>query len=105
VLSSWHLLLDEGVLQDGEPFLAATARPSVARLNAATAAAVGVAEGGLLSVGTARGTITLPLVIADLPDQVVWVPEHSAGSSIHRDLGVGAGAVVRIGQAVQEATS
>jgi NADH-quinone oxidoreductase subunit G len=109
VLASWHLLLDEGVLQDGEPFLAATARPSVARLNAATAASAGVAEGGLLSVGTARGTITLPLVIADLPDNVVWVPEHSAGSSIHRDLGAGAGSVVRIGKgtgkAVQEATS
>ncbi|BEP12562.1 NADH-quinone oxidoreductase subunit G [Acidothermaceae bacterium B102] len=115
VLASWHLLLDEGVLQDGEPFLAATARPSVARLSAATAAAVGVAEGDLLSIGTARGTITLPLTIADLPDNVVWVPEHSAGSSIHRDLGAGAGSVVRIGvgrasaaiipNAVQEATS
>ena len=92
-------------LQDGEPFLAATARPSVARLYAATAAEVGVAEGDLLAVGTDRGTITLPLVLADLPDNVVWVPEHSAGSSIHRDLGVGAGAVVRIGigATVQEA--
>jgi NADH-quinone oxidoreductase subunit G len=69
----------------------------VARLSAATAADVGVDEGDLLSVGTDRGTITLPLMIADLPDGVVWVPGNSAGSSIHRDLGVGAGALVRIG--------
>ena len=97
VLASWRQLLDEGSLQDGEPFLAATARRPVARLSAATAAGVGVAEGDLLAVGTGRGTITLPLVIADLPDGVVWLPGHSAGSSIHRDLGAGAGAVVRIG--------
>ncbi len=97
VLASWRLLLDEGSLQDGEPFLAATARRPVARLSADTAAKVGVAEGDLLAVGTDHGTITLPLVIADLPDDVVWVPANSAGSSIHRDLGVGAGAVVRIG--------
>ena len=45
VLATWHLLLDEGALQDGEPHLAGTARPSVARLSAATAAAVGVADG------------------------------------------------------------
>jgi NADH-quinone oxidoreductase subunit G len=97
ILASWRLLLDEGALQDGEPFLAATARRSVARLSLATAAKVGVAEGDLLAVGTDRGTITLPLMVADLPDDVVWVPAHSVGSSIHRDLGVGAGAVVRIG--------
>jgi NADH-quinone oxidoreductase subunit G len=97
VLASWRQLLDEGSLQDGEPFLAATARRPVARLSVATAADVGVDEGDLLSVGTDRGTITLPLMIADLPDSVVWVPGNSAGSSIHRDLGVGAGALVRIG--------
>jgi NADH-quinone oxidoreductase subunit G len=96
-LAAWRMLLDEGSLQDGEPFLAATARQPVARLSAVTAAGIGVAEGDLLSVGTDRGTITLPLVLADLPDNVVWVPANSAGSSIHRDLGVGAGAVVRIG--------
>jgi NADH-quinone oxidoreductase subunit G len=99
ILASWRMLLDEGSLQDGEPFLAATARRPVARLSAATAAALGVAEGDLLSVGTDRGTITLPLMLADLPDDVVWVPANSAGSSIHCDLGAGAGAVVRVGQA------
>ncbi|MDX6243225.1 MAG: NADH-quinone oxidoreductase subunit [Frankiales bacterium] len=97
ILASWRMLLDEGTLQDGEPFLAATARRPVARLSAVTAAEIGVAEGDLLSVGTDRGTITLPLMLADLPDNVVWLPANSAGSSIHRDLGVGAGAVVRVG--------
>ena len=35
------MLLDAGRLQDGEPHLAGTARPPVARLSAATAAEIG----------------------------------------------------------------
>ncbi|WP_179476426.1 molybdopterin-dependent oxidoreductase, partial [Mycolicibacterium vinylchloridicum] len=41
VLSGWRLLLDDGRLQDGEPFLAGTARPVVVRLSAVTAAGIG----------------------------------------------------------------
>jgi NADH-quinone oxidoreductase subunit G len=37
VLAGWRMLLDSGRLQDGEPHLAGTARPAVARLSAATA--------------------------------------------------------------------
>ena len=70
----------------------------MARLSAATAAEVGVADGDLISASAPTvARSRLPLVITDLPDDVVWVPTNSAGSSIHRDLGVGAGAVVRIG--------
>jgi NADH-quinone oxidoreductase subunit G len=32
VLATWPLLLDRGRMQDGEPFLAGTARASVARV-------------------------------------------------------------------------
>ena len=36
-LATWHQLLDNGRLQDGEPYLAGTARPVVARVSPATA--------------------------------------------------------------------
>ncbi len=91
VLATWRMLLDAGRMQDGEPNLAGTARPAVARLSATTAAEIGATEA--ITVG---GAITLPLEIADLPDRVVWVPQNSPGSAVYRDLGVTAGAVVRI---------
>jgi NADH-quinone oxidoreductase subunit G len=31
-----------------------------------------------------------------MPDQVVWLPLNSPGSAVHRELGVTAGALVRI---------
>ena len=79
VLASWRLLLDAGRLQDGEPYLAGTARPPVARLSAATAAEIGVADGDLVTVSTERGAITLPLAVTEMPDRVVWLPLNSAG--------------------------
>ena len=96
VLASWHELLDAGRMQDGEPYLAATAKRAVARLSAATAAEVGVADGAPLRVRTVRGTITLPLAVTPMPDRVVWVPANSAGSAVRRALGVDAGAVVSV---------
>ena len=96
VLATWRMLLDAGRLQDDEPHLAGTAHAPVARLSAATAAEIGAAEHGLLTVSTARGSITLPLVFDDLPDRVVWLPTASRGSMVHVDLGVTAGEVVRI---------
>ena len=96
VLASWHELLDNGSLQDGAPYLAATAKPLYARLSPATAGAVGVADGGLITVSTDRGSITLELLVTPMPDAVVWLPTRSEGSEIHRMLGVGAGAVVKI---------
>ena len=47
-------------------------------------------------MSTSRGRVTLPLVCADLPDRVVWLPTNSPGSAVRRDLGVDAGAVVTI---------
>jgi NADH-quinone oxidoreductase subunit G len=99
VLASWHLLLDDGRLQDGEPYLAGTARRPQALLNEATATEIGATPGELLSVSTSAGTITVPLTVADLPDRVVWLPANSGGNSVRRDLGVGIGAVVTIAAA------
>jgi NADH-quinone oxidoreductase subunit G len=101
VLASWRMLLDAGRLQDGEPYLAGTAHPPVARLSTATAGEIGAAENDLVSVSTDRGEITLPLAITEMPDRVVWLPLNSAGSSVHQQLAVTAGAVVSIGRAVQ----
>jgi NADH-quinone oxidoreductase subunit G len=99
VLAGWRMLLDDGRLQDGEPYLAGTARQPAARLSAATAAEIGVGEGDLVSVSTDRGTITLPLAITDMTDGTVWLPLNSPGSAVYPQLGVTAGAVVSIGQA------
>jgi NADH-quinone oxidoreductase subunit G len=95
------MLLDAGRLQDGEPYLAGTARPPVARLSAATAGEIGCAEGELVTVSSERGAITLPLALTEMPDRVVWLPLNSVGSGVHQQLGVTAGAVVSIGRAEQ----
>ncbi|GAS96210.1 NADH dehydrogenase subunit G [Mycolicibacterium canariasense] len=94
VLASWRMLLDAGRLQDGEPYLAGTARPAVARLSAATAAETGCSD--TVRVSTDRGAITLPLEITDMPDRVVWLPLNSPGSRVHGTLGAGIGSIVRI---------
>jgi NADH-quinone oxidoreductase subunit G len=96
VLASWHWLLDDGSLQDGEPFLAGTAKKGRLHLSTATAAELGAGAGDPVTVSTDRGSITLPLVIADLPDRVVWVPTRTADACIRRDLAAAPGAVVRL---------
>ncbi|NUO57339.1 MAG: NADH-quinone oxidoreductase subunit G, partial [Hamadaea sp.] len=87
ILSSWHYLLDNGSLLDGDEVLMGTARPSVARLAKATATGLGVADGDLVTVSTERGSVTLPALITDMPADVVWVPANSPGSTANRTLG------------------
>ena len=96
VLATWHQLIDLGSLLDGDEVLAGTARPSVVRLSKNTAAAVGVADGDDVTISTERGSITLPALVADLPEGVVWLPTNSPGSTVRRTLGVTEGAVVSI---------
>ncbi|MEU9887192.1 NADH-quinone oxidoreductase subunit G [Sphaerisporangium sp. NPDC051011] len=97
LLATWHLLLDSGRLQDGEPFLAGTGRAVEALVSEATAAEIGALDGGKVTITTEGGSVTLPVRVADLPDRVVWVPAHSAGCSVTRDLRAVAGDVVKIG--------
>ncbi len=94
VLATWHLLLDEGRMQDGEPYLAGTARSVAALLSEATAAEIGAVDGGKITIGD---DVVVPVRVADLPDRVVWVPSNSAGLSVTRDLRAVAGDVVKIG--------
>lgn len=102
VLAGWRMLLDAGRMQDGEPFLAGTARPPVVRLSADCAAELGVREGDPVTVATDRGSVTLPLAITDLPYRVVWLPICSPGSEVYRQLGAQIGDVVRIGPSADD---
>jgi NADH-quinone oxidoreductase subunit G len=95
VLATWHWLLDAGRMQVGDAHLAGTAKQPRVHLSAATAAAIGAEPGDTIVVGSDAGSIALPLVIADLPDRVVWVPTNSPGAPVRR-LAVPAGSVVRI---------
>jgi NADH-quinone oxidoreductase subunit G len=96
LLATWHNLLDAGRMQDGEPNLAGTARPAVARMSAATAAEAGVGAGAKVTVATSRGSITVPVEIEPMPDRVVWLPSNSAGCAVRRDLGAGHGTLVTV---------
>ena len=96
VLASWHLLLDDGRLQDGEPHLAGTRKPTTAMLSETTAKEVGLAAGGMLTVSTDRGSVTVPAQLVDMPERVVWLPTKSPGCHVHEALGVDTGAVVRL---------
>jgi NADH-quinone oxidoreductase subunit G len=96
VLASWRMLLDEGRMEDGEPYLARTARPAVARLSPSTAAMIGATEGEVITVSTERGTIALPLAVTDMCDGVVWLPGNSAGSNVRRSLVAEPGDLVQV---------
>jgi NADH-quinone oxidoreductase subunit G len=97
LLATWHQLIDQGTLLDGDGELAGTARPSVARLGKELAARLGVADGDPVTVGTAGGAVTLPAEVAgDMPDSVVWLPTNSPGATVRRTLGATYGATVTV---------
>jgi len=96
VLATWHLLLDDGRLQEQEPYLAGTQKGAVALLSESTAKEAGVSGGASVTLSTDRGSVTLPCAIAELPDRVVWAPTLSPGSHLHEALGAGNGAVVKV---------
>jgi anaerobic selenocysteine-containing dehydrogenase len=115
-LASWHQLLDSGRMQDGEPALAGTARPVLARMSAATAAEAGVADGDKVTVATDRGSVTVPVEVLPMADHVVWLPAAGlpaddaaiapypgvpdaavpAGPTLAAQLGAGHGATVTL---------
>ena len=87
LLATHKPMLDAGRLQDCASMLAGSARRPVVFASRATVAGLGIDEGEELTLSTQRGSITLPLQFADLPDGVVWVPECSQGSIVHESLG------------------
>ncbi len=83
-------------MQDGDEYLAGTAKPVIARISPATAAEVGVAAGDTISISTDAGAMVLPVEVDAMPDRVVWVPTNARGFAVRTTLGAGAGATVRL---------
>jgi NADH-quinone oxidoreductase subunit G len=81
-LATWHQLIDGGRMLDGEPFLAGTARPAVARMSAATATQAGITDGDKVTIAVANGqvSVTLAAEVTSMVDGVVWVPAGAGGS-------------------------
>jgi NADH-quinone oxidoreductase subunit G len=98
-LATWHQLIDAGRMQDGEPYLAGTARPVEARVSAATAAAAGLADGDKVTVTSTAGSVTVPLDVTEMADGVVWLPANSPGSAVRADLAAGHGSRVSLRRA------
>lgn len=99
VLAGHRLLLDQGLLQEGDDALAGTRHEASARLSAATAAETGVKDGDVLAVTGPAGSVELPLRITAMPDRVVWLPLNSTGAGVLADTGARPGTLVRIGPA------
>jgi NADH-quinone oxidoreductase subunit G len=97
-LASWHQLLDSGRMQDGEPSLAGTARPVVARMSAATAAEAGLADGDKVTVAADHGSVTVPVELVPMADHAVWLPAAGlpGGTTLRAELGAGHGAMVTL---------
>ncbi|HEX8304129.1 MAG TPA: NADH-quinone oxidoreductase subunit G [Jatrophihabitans sp.] len=87
VLATWHELIDGGRLTDGELNLAGTSKPLRVMLAAATAAELGITPGDLVTVSTAHGSLTAPVVLAEraMPG-VVWLPSNHRDGSVRKVL-------------------
>jgi NADH-quinone oxidoreductase subunit G len=85
-LATWHQLVDNGRMQDGEIYLAGTARPAVARMSAATAAQAGVTDGDKVTVATGHGLVTLPAEVTTMVDDVVWMPADAIAGAGHGSM-------------------
>ncbi len=83
-LATWKQMLDNGVMQVGDEHLRGTARAAHARVNQTAYDGLGAPEA--VTVTGDRGTLTLPVEVADLPDGVVWVPANSLGNGVLADL-------------------
>ena len=91
-LASWHELLDAGVMQEGEPYLAATARPVVARISTATAAAFGLADGDEATIEANGASLDISVAVtAGMVDGCVWLPSNAPDCNPSAMLSVRAG--------------
>ncbi len=83
-LATWKQMLDNGSMQDGDDNLRATARLPIVRVSAAVYDALGPS----ITVIGDRGSVTLPAVIAEIADDVVWLPTNSTGRGLLADVGL-----------------
>jgi len=82
LLATWKQMIDNGVMQDGDKHLRATARVPVARMSAVMAEALGET----VTLTGDRGSVTLPVAVDDVVDGTVWVPANSFGRGVLADL-------------------
>lgn len=104
-LASWRMAIDDSRSNDGEEYLLATGRPPVARMSAPTAERAGVNDGERVTVNGPAGSVTLPLVVTAMVDDVVWLPRASADLRLSEQLGVVSGAEVWLTAATNEEES
>ncbi|WP_375484723.1 NADH-quinone oxidoreductase subunit G [uncultured Jatrophihabitans sp.] len=95
-LSTWAEVIDAGRMQDGDDYLAGTAKPAVARISPATALELGVVEGGAVAVSTEAGALVLPVEIVPMADGTVWAPTNPHGHPVRATLGAAFGDVVTL---------
>lgn len=97
ILATWPTLLDQGRMQDGEPFLAGTAPKTVARVGPALADRLDVQDGDVVTVAGPGGSVSVPVVVTDdMVDAVVWLPTNSLGCAVRSTLGADAGSRVTV---------
>ncbi|MFF3564447.1 NADH-quinone oxidoreductase subunit G [Streptomyces sp. NPDC002574] len=102
VLAGHRLLLDQGLLQQGDDALAGTRHPAVARLSAATAEEIGLIDGAEAEITGPAGAVRLPLMVTEMPDRVVWLPLNSVGGGLVSDTGALPGQVVKVAAPTKE---
>jgi NADH-quinone oxidoreductase subunit G len=83
-LATWRPLIGGGTLEEGEPYLAATAPPQQVWISSDAAAELGAKEGDLVTVTGADGSVTAPLVVTEVAADTVVVTGDA-----RRTLGVG----------------
>jgi len=96
ILATWKLLIDDARMLDGDEALRATARDPIALASATTLTGLGVTPGEPVTISNGDRWVKFLATVGDLPEGVVWAPSNSAGVSLLRDLGAGAGSVVRL---------
>ena len=69
----------------------------MARVGAALAQRLQVADGDAVTISSGTGSVSVPVVVTEgMVDGVLWLPTNSAGCAVRSNLGVDAGARVSV---------
>jgi NADH-quinone oxidoreductase subunit G len=98
-LATWKPMIGDGPMQDGDPAYRASAPVPTILVSSATHRRLHLTERPHVAVSTAKGSVHLPVDVADLDDDVVFVPNGTAGINVARDLGAGPGSIVQVAPA------
>lgn len=85
LLATWRPLLESTAMQEGEPYLAATAPQRQVWLSPSEAATIGATEGQPITVSGASGSVTAPLVVTEVAEGTVVVTGDAYRSVGHID--------------------